>query len=252
LSGASETSYPGGVNARTLALACVVGSIPPGCAVAQGRSCDVAAGGISMSVVVTDDDDGVEVEVELEAGDMSGTGTSLQLCPEGGESLTVNGREFELTEAYTGHFKYRAELDEPAESYELHLVIGSDAVEVTTTIVPPPGLSVQAPPAGAEISRGAELELQWAPPDPERTLTIDLVDDEILCLADWSADTPDDGSHVIPAGTIVRSDPEAPDGRCDAEYVFTRVRDGGYPAELESGGSVQAVVRRSVRFASVP
>ena len=65
-------------------------------------------------------------------------------------------------------------------------------------------------------------------------------------------DIPDSGSWVVPAGTIQLDDPEAPASKsCDATWTLTRSTQGTYPTELETGGSVEALVERTVSFVSV-
>lgn len=221
------------------------------CSVSQGRSCDLKASGISMAATVTDDDEGVEVELELEAGDMSGVGTSLQLCKGEGESLSVNGTALTLTETYAGNFKYRGSFDAPQDVYTFELEIGAEREQITADLIPPAGFEVDVPAPGAELPRGQDAELSWSPPAPGEQIVIELIDDELLCLEDWDVETEDDGSHVIPAGTILRTDPDTPDGTCQAEYAFTRRSTGEYPSALSEGGGLEAFVRRGVRFASV-
>lgn len=204
-----------------------------------------------MAATVTDDDEGVEVELELEAGDMAGIGTSLQLCEGEGESISVNGKALTLTETYAGNFKYRHAFDEPQSVYTFELEIGSDKQQITVDLEPPAQFAIDGPAPGAELPRGMDAELAWSPAASGDTIRIELIDDELLCLEDWEVETEDDGSHVIPAGTIVRTDPDTPDGACSAEYLFTRQRTGDYPSELAAGGSLEAFVRRGVRFTSV-
>jgi hypothetical protein len=182
---------------------------------------------------------------------MSGVGTSLKLCEAEGESVSVNGKSLMLTETYAGNYKYRHAFDQAQDVYTFELRIGSDQQEITVDLEPPPQFSIDAPMSGAELGRGEDAELAWSPAAAGEMIKIELIDDELLCLEDWEAETEDDGSHVIPAGTIVRTDPDTPDGTCQAEYLFTRQRAGAYPPELAAGGSLEAFVRRGVRFASV-
>lgn len=244
--------YPGSVSrVGVFFVLSVVSTFGAGCEVSQGRSCDLQAEAISMAATVIDDDEGVEVELGLEAGDMSGVGTSLKLCDTEGESVMVNGKPLTLTETYAGNYKYRHAFDQAQDVYTFELRVGSDEQEITADLEPPPQFSIDAPLSGAELGRGEDAQLAWSPPVAGETIKIELIDDELLCLEDWEAETEDDGTHVIPAGTIVRTDPDTPDGACQAEYLFTRQRTGPYPSELAAGGSLEAFVRRGVRFASV-
>lgn len=204
-----------------------------------------------MAGTVIDEGGVAEVEVEFEAGDMSGIGTSLELCTSDGESVLVNGVELEVTETYDGHFKYRAEVD-PAPSYTFEMVLGSDQQSMEVTLDAPPDFQVEMPAPGSDVSRNEEVELVWTNPDMGMQLEIELIDDEILCLEDWGVTTMDDGSHPIPAGAVVLADEDAPDGKCQAEYLFTRVRSAQTPEALASGGSLDAFVTRGLRFVSVP
>ena len=204
-----------------------------------------------MAATVIDDHGVAEVEAEFEAGDMSGIGTSLELCTSDGESVLVNGVELEVTETHDGHFKYRAEL-EPAPSYRFEMVLGSDQQAIDVVLDAPPDFQVDMPVPGAEVSRTEGVELVWTNPVPGKELEIELIDDEILCLEDWGVTTMDDGNHPIPPGAVVLADEDAPDGKCQAEYLFTRMRSGQTPAALASGGSLEAFVTRGLRFVSVP
>lgn len=235
-----------------VASALLIGGLTTGCVSDQGKACELEVSEISMVATVSDVPDAVEVEVAFSSGDPDAIGSSLSLCEDERRSLEVNGQPMDSTETYTDSFKYLATLDAPAASYEVKVKLGVNKTEIAAQVQGPPPLSIDSPQPGAELSRTEEATLEWSAGDAGEEIEIELIDDEILCLEDWSLVSEDDGSHVIPPNTIVRSDPDAPDGKCQAEYVFSRTVEGDYPSQLDPAGSLTAFVRRGVRFVSAP
>jgi hypothetical protein len=216
----------------------------------QGESCSLSSSEIAMHASVFDDALGIAADVELRSDEVG----SLSLCEIDGDTLTINGKTPTTVETPTGSFFYTVTFESAPQSYEFRYERPKRNDTIVASVTAPPDFSIVAPQEGASISRAVDLLVEWEPgSEGEIALAVgdELGYECLLPLAPQSP-IPDEGSFVLPAGSLAEGDDTPVEGACEVDVELTRERVGDYPGALASGGQVTALVKRHVRFVSVP
>ncbi len=220
------------------------------------NSCGIPTSELSLVATAVDNGPTLRAEVDFTTVRASGE-LSIALCDE--DKLIIAGEEPQRVDRPDRViYSYTSEVtSSPTVEFEF-VRDGEDSV--TFSITMPPAFEVTAPQPDTEISRSAELLLEWLPPNPGGSMRIALAEEigNGVCLEtlveahnykDLSGvDIEDDGNWKIPAATI---DSGARD-KCDATYRFARLASAEYPAALHAGGYLEGRVERAVAFSSVP
>jgi hypothetical protein len=232
-----------------------------GCADAGAdETCSVPTDELAVVAAVVDNGVTLRAEVELSTEGVDGP-RPLSLCTVKGkqDTLQIEGGEPEVVERPDGSI-YASTLDQTTVRTVIVDLARKEHASLVLTIELPPSFEVVAPVVGAEISRSAELLLEWMPANPGAQMRIELAEEigNGVCLETLVAehdykglagvDIEDDGNWKIPAEAI---DGGARD-HCDASYRFTRVLGTPYPEALGDGGYLEGRVERVVPFVSVP
>jgi hypothetical protein len=236
-----------------IALGSLLGVLSGGCLVAStGDTCEIKTSGIAMKATVEDDGTTVRAAAVFESGDMSGVGTKLEIgeCDEFTiNDRTTNRREDNLEIEYSVTWDAG---DAPTD-FVFRLNRKDDGDDVHAEVSLPARFSITAPDDGTEVSRAANLELTWDPPEPGGEIEVELEEeiDGDICFESYDDTVEDTGALTIPPGTIELSGIDEPEDKvCEAALVLTRTAAGAYPSELKDGGSVSAKVIRRVGFSS--
>lgn len=238
-----------------ITAACLV--LAAGCSDSAAEdACDVSNDALAIIVAVVDNGITLRAEVEFSTQGTDGP-RPLSLCK--GDTLSIEGTEPEIVER-PDRAIYASTLETTTErTVEIELD-RKDHEPVTLSIDLPPAFDVIAPVVGEEVSRSAELLLEWMPPNPGSQMRIELAEEigNGVCLQTEVAehnykglagvDIEDDGNWMIPAAAI---DGGARD-LCNASYRFTRVAGSPYPEQLGEGGYLEGRVERIVPFVSAP
>lgn len=224
--------------------------------VAAEDTCDVSTDLLSIVAAVVDNGVTLRAEVEFSTQGTDGP-RPLSLCDK--DTLQIEGGDPEVVER-PDRAIYASTLDTTvARSLAIELARkGHESVTLSVDL--PPAFEVLAPAIGEEVSRSAEVVLEWMPGNPGAQMRIELAEEigNGVCLQTEVAehaykglagvDIEDDGNWKIPAAAI---DGGARD-HCDASYRFTRVVGSPYPETLGEGGYLEGRVERIVPFVSVP
>ncbi|MGC4089349.1 MAG: hypothetical protein QM756_15970 [Polyangiaceae bacterium] len=156
---------------------------------------------------------------------------------------TVEGKTRELKLGADHTYAQSFEYDDPGVTYVIGLLRGTLGDAPFSTAIPPALFELDA--VAATISRGAALELSWAPAG-EGNVHYSVTG---TCLKGLEADAPDSGSLSIAAAALQAS---GSGGTCDATLTVSRANEGHLDAVFSVGGVVEARQLRSVTFSSTP
>lgn len=214
----------------------------------EGEACGLDAKEIGLDVRVIDGKMGVIVIAELTEQNGTDLGVPLELCSEPEEKIEINGK-LAKKETFEGVARYVRRLEQPAQEYEVKFVREDDTY---TTVVPGAApFKIMEPSPDAMLSRTMPITVRWDPGDPNREVALKIEREDLLCLDSFETEVPDTGMYEILASyhNLTSSDagPE-----CDASIVITRRNEAPPPQGLHKNSHVEALVRRAVRFVSVP
>lgn len=241
------TGYPPAMSRGTAILAPLLALASVGC-IETAQSCDVETRDMLMQATASDSDEGIQVEVELQLADDL---TSLELC-EDDDELTVNGVVAQQIRAL-GHVYYVVDFADPAERYDIELrrEVHRGA---TARLEMPPRFEITAPEVELRQSSAEEFELRWDPPWAGEVIGLTLegeIGEGCLEGPRYEQEVADLGSYLFAAGSIELAE-TAPATGCDVTVGLTRTVAGDYPAGMADGGTVDAFVKRRVRFILEP
>lgn len=223
----------------------LLGATALGCA-SEVQSCDLATDEMVMWATLTDSDGEIEIEIEFEVANAEGA--ALALCPER-DHLTVNGTEASLVRAL-GQLYYAVEFESASEgSYEI--VLERDGAQsVAVEIEMPPIFELTAPEPDSTHSRGAALEVVWAPAWPGGTMKLaieDAIGSDCIEGLGVEYEVEDQGSFSVAGNALVGGGA----GSCGVSLALSRSVAIEYPAAFHEGGQISAFVRRRRPFTSV-
>lgn len=203
----------------------------------DASTCELKPENILITAGVTDDLYGVRGDVRLYLKDARRLDTSLRLCREQGDLLTLNGAS--LTESsIDGIFQYTAELNGPETSYTFMFTRAGDAY--TMSVDAPPTFDVVTPAPGEPFSVADTLSVSWSPLWPDNTLNLRAIPDDPSCLQSVSLEVDDTGVTILPSDTLTVSGSGMQPPECPVTFELRRLRQGDYPAGLAAGGWVEA------------
>lgn len=211
------------------------------------ESTDIRTSGIYPEITVTADGDGsFLVSVRLKVGGRS-SNTFMDLKGEDELTATVGDDTKVLDE--TDDETYTASFATAEEGTEFLIAFdrGSldDSAPASTVTLPAPfELSVSP----VEASRATDaIDVTWEPP---ATGNVNW-EIEGECIIRDDANTPDDGAHVLAAGTIETFMSDA-DKACTVDLTLTRSRSGSIDPAFTEGGNIVARQVRRKSFTSNP
>ncbi len=220
----------------------------PGC-VDDASTCELKPGDILITAGVTDGVDGIRGDVRLYLQDGDGLDTSLRLCREQGDLLTLNG--ISLTESSVDNiYRYTTALNAATSAYEFRFT--RDGQIYAMSVDAPPTFELVTPIPGEVFSVSDDLSLSWSPLWPDRSLNLRAIPDDPSCLQPVNLDLDDTGVTVLPAGTLTWSADTSQAAECPVTLELLRVQEGAYPAGLAAGGWVQARVVEQVVAIATP
>jgi hypothetical protein len=231
-----------------------------GCLFEPGDSCPVPTAEMAMVATVLDNGTTVRAEVDFDSEDRGGAGFSLELCDD--DVLTINGQDPEFREK-SNRFEYSVTVDaaSAARSWVFRLERGNDNPSIEAKVELPPTFQVTSPVASQELSRAADFEFRWDPPQPGSLMQFELEEDiggGMCILVDGAehdykrrggVQVDDIGSWVVGAGSLGATEPDA---FCNVRYKLSRIADGAYPDGLRQGGLLEAQVLRTLPLVSAP
>jgi hypothetical protein len=215
------------------------------------RSCELDTENIILRALIVDYGDGVEAEIELANGAGDGY-TSLELCSDSGDTLTVNGSRAE--EIYVGdHYFYVVDFSEPSAAYEVVFTRDHEDESSSAEVLAPPPFELTAPEPLAQSSRAESLELAWEPGAPGE-IQISIADElGVACLESGLEElVADTGALSLPAGTLAPGADIPEDGVCALDLTLSRRAVGEVSSHLSSVSTIDAIVARHRSIDSIP
>jgi len=212
-------------------------------------SCDVLTDGLYLDLLVTEEDGQATVRADLWVGDAP-RGTSVEIGP-CGDAIAVNGVNLQEVR---GVWTYYEAVLTPAAAYEFVLTRPGKA-SYSSTVTPPPTVTILAPSPGSELSRRSPLSVQWnANGDPSQTLHFETYvqfpphgQTDLEPFSDGFS-VADDGQHSFDLATLEDAQNAADDWT--AEVTLMRSVEGQLDPALN--GRIWAQSVDSVEFVSRP
>ncbi|MBK8234848.1 MAG: hypothetical protein IPK74_04775 [Deltaproteobacteria bacterium] len=221
------------------------------------NSCGVPTNEISIVATLVDNGLSLRTEVDFAVGDRSTDVDGISLCSD--DELSIAGEQPNQTERNERVIYSHTQPADGQRSVEVVLT-RTDGERTAVAIELPEAFDITAPAPMAKVSRSADFMLTWAPPAPEGSMRITLVEEigNGICLETGTAehdykdsmgvDVDDDGNWLIPAAVIAGGARD----KCDAQYRFARYEDVAYPSSFAPGGYIEGRTERIVAFVSVP
>lgn len=227
------------------------------------EACADFAEGVLMTALMTDNGETARVEVELRRAELGEESIPVKLCQ--GNSLRVDDLDLTWSQRPSGATVYDAvlpELQGAQASEHVFELGGDDGVGVFTAANPATAFTVTAPEDGAEVPRGAALEIHWDPPrgaDEQITVKVaDAIDGDACLGAPIELAEPDDGEVVLAAAKVEAAELKSePSAVCEALVTLSRQasttleRQSG-EVVLDPGSRAVATTSRTRSFVSVP
>ncbi len=211
-------------------------------------SSNIRTKGIAATITVTANASSSEVQAILRVGgDESNTYVILEngdklVCDAGGEKKDMQAESEGVyltsfpTNAAETEFKVMLEREED-----------DDALGNVATLPAP--FTIGALPTNSPSRANDDLVLTWDPSGSNDDMSMKITGS---CIFDKEIDIPgDSGTHTIAKGTLDSTGGSSPEA-CDPDIVMWRTRKGTTDANLDSESRIQALQRRTAKFASAP
>lgn len=228
-------------------------ALPSAWACETVESSDVRTSGVLPTIEATAIGDGkTSLYTSLRVGG-SLSNTFLDLAE--GDVLSVKSgtEEMELTRQknWVNQVYYTAELagDEEDKAIEIAFTRATDEDAPSSTLSMPAPFAFTAPAGGhAFVGSTDALEIAWDNSGKDDPLTVTF---KGYCIEGYSKTLEDNGTYVLPAGTLVSAEPDEPTA-CDLDITLERSRAGQVDPAFDSEGSARGIVQRKVTVSFTP
>jgi len=195
-------------------------------------SCFVRTGGIYFAFRVVEEDGQATVSAVFTVGGALGTELALGDC---GDDITVNGVPLQER---VNLFVYYETVMAAADSYEFVFTRDGEG-PYTSTVTPPPPVTVTAPVAGTSISRQDAFDITWEDNYPASP-GIDLFLGGPCITEIWRNVGDNGGPYVVNADELQNV---PPDDTCDVNIVMSRLVAGTLDPALQGFINAKTVDR---------
>jgi hypothetical protein len=208
---------------------------------------NVRTGGIAMLTMVAASSDQTDISTELlVGGDESNTDVVLDT----GDQLVAyaDGERKVMSEGYTDGV-YEADFDVVDEGVEFEVMLEREQDETAGArgVLPAP-FEITSDFGSRGLSRGRDsFEITWEPPREGERMQIEFYG----CVERATQHVPDDGSHLVRAGSIKANDTYENSG-CQLQAALSRRQGGTIDRAFDDESRFTILQERRLTFQSEP
>jgi hypothetical protein len=216
-------------------------------------SVDILTSGINAQIVVEAEGDGT---TQARASLFLGSPGSLDFIELQGDDrlvAVVDQDAREMTEFdFLNIVSYQAtfDTDAPDTLFDVQFIRTIDLGAPSSTCTLPAGFDLTTSAEGLEVSRAAEIVVDWAPSGELDDMRYEI---KGICLQDVvDVIQNDTGGIILVADTLVKAEGDGVEDSCQATFTMWRTRGGDLDPGYGEGGTIECRQVRSFTFTSIP